>query len=450
MSTEQQIKVLSFNCWGLKYVAKDRAERIRALADVLSTSNYDIIGLQELWVHADFQTIRNTVLKHLPYSKYFYSGALGSGLALFSRFPITGSSIYPYALNGSPLDVAGGDFFVGKSITSIVIEHPVLGEVEVFNTHMYARGGETGHESMRSHRIVGALQVAKCFRASARQGRYIIATGDFNSIPTSLTLDIIRNHGGVTDAFASSHDSSLFQTEGVENPQHAVRSFGVTCDSPLNSYSAGKQLDEVASKWQGKRLDYVFMRDPLHCSESSQTLVCTHSEVVLTGRVPGRNFSYSDHFGLEVTLEIRPSSRSPGGGAVKLPPELLHNGFAPSGAPSIRSVARGPSFTTATELHTGSINAAISALSVAYRQARRISNLQLAGFVGCVIAAVGLIVGSAWQPWSAINPLVVLVGVVLGWGGGTLLYAGFIFGNYETNMLVNAIEELEMLRSQRE
>lgn len=124
------------SCRGLKYVAKDRVERLRALADLLSTCDYDIIALQEIWVHADFQAIRNAVLKNLPYSKYFYSGALGSGLALFSRFPITGSSIIPYHLNGSPLDVAGGDFFVGKSITSIIVEHPALGEVEVFNTHV--------------------------------------------------------------------------------------------------------------------------------------------------------------------------------------------------------------------------------------------------------------------------------------------------------------------------
>ncbi|KAG8878595.1 phospholipase C type enzyme [Tulasnella sp. 331] len=437
MSSDQQIKVLSFNCWGLKYVAKDRIERIRALADFLSTSDYDIIALQELWVQADFQAIRNAVLKSLSYSKYFYSGALGSGLALFSRFPITGSSITPYHLNGSPLDVAGGDFFVGKCLTSIIVEHPALGEVEVYNTHMYARGGETGHESMRSHRIVGALQVAKCFRASARQGRYIIAAGDFNSTPTSLTLDIIRDHGGATDTFASSHDSSLFPAEGVENPQHAIRSFGVTCDSPLNSYSAGKPLDEVATKWQGKRLDYVFIRDAIPRntnSDPSPTLICTRSEVVLTGRVPGRNFSYSDHFGLEAVLNIRlPSSQSTLESTAKLPPELLHNGFASSGAPSIRS-----------------ITTAITALSAAYRQARKVSNLQLGGFVGCVVSAAALIVGSAWQPRSALNPLLVLVGVVLGWGGGTLLYAGFIFGNYETNMLVNAIEELEMLRSQRD
>jgi hypothetical protein len=61
---------------------------------------------------------------------------LGAGLALFSRFPIIGATVQPYSLNGSPLDVAGGDWFVGKAATSIVVSHPLLGHLEVFNTHV--------------------------------------------------------------------------------------------------------------------------------------------------------------------------------------------------------------------------------------------------------------------------------------------------------------------------
>lgn len=65
-----------------------------------------------------------------------YSGALGAGLAIFSRFAIISTSIYPYSLNGAPLDVAAGDWFVGKAAASVVIVHPVLGEVQVFDTHV--------------------------------------------------------------------------------------------------------------------------------------------------------------------------------------------------------------------------------------------------------------------------------------------------------------------------
>lgn len=34
------------------------------------------------------------------------------------------------------MDVAGGDWIVGKAAASIVVTHPILGEVEFFNTHV--------------------------------------------------------------------------------------------------------------------------------------------------------------------------------------------------------------------------------------------------------------------------------------------------------------------------
>jgi sphingomyelin phosphodiesterase 2 len=64
------------------------------------------------------------------------SGALGAGLAIFSRFPIVGSSMHPYSLNGEPMDVTGGDFMVGKGAASVIIDHPILRQVQIFNTHV--------------------------------------------------------------------------------------------------------------------------------------------------------------------------------------------------------------------------------------------------------------------------------------------------------------------------
>ena len=65
-----------------------------------------------------------------------FSGALGSGLVIFSRFPILAATMHPYSLNGSPIDVIAGDWFVGKGAASVVFAHPVLGEVQLFNTHV--------------------------------------------------------------------------------------------------------------------------------------------------------------------------------------------------------------------------------------------------------------------------------------------------------------------------
>ena len=85
---ENQIRVLSFNCWsvspsklphsiniilrGLKYVSKNRKERIDGIAHELANSNHDIVALQEIWVFADYENVQKRVSKQLPHSKFFY------------------------------------------------------------------------------------------------------------------------------------------------------------------------------------------------------------------------------------------------------------------------------------------------------------------------------------------------------------------------------------------
>jgi hypothetical protein len=97
-------------------------------------------------------------------------------------------------LNGAPLDVKAGDWFVGKAAVSVVVDHPVLGHVQIFNTHvsnitffsrvtfpygpkLFAKGGEDGPEYNRAHRIVGAWEFSKLARQAAELGRYVIAVG---------------------------------------------------------------------------------------------------------------------------------------------------------------------------------------------------------------------------------------------------------------------------------
>jgi sphingomyelin phosphodiesterase 2 len=53
-------------------VAKSRAFRLKAIAEVLAKENYDVITLQEVWVQKDFELIQTSVQHTLPYTKYFY------------------------------------------------------------------------------------------------------------------------------------------------------------------------------------------------------------------------------------------------------------------------------------------------------------------------------------------------------------------------------------------
>ncbi|GJJ13208.1 hypothetical protein Clacol_007459 [Clathrus columnatus] len=409
---------------GLKYVSKNRKERISAIAEQLATSNYDIVGLQELWVSADYQWIRNKIMTQLPFSKFFYRHvtSLGAGLAIFSKYPIVAASIHPYSLNGSPLDVTGGDWYVGKSAASVVINHPVLGDVEIFNTHLYAKGGEGGPEERRAHRLVNAWELAKLVRRSAKLGRYL---GDFNNVPSALPIKLIREYTGLSDAWEDSHP--LSHNRDVLSPQQAITEYGITADSPLNSYSAGKPLDHVARKYQGKRLDYIFYRLPVTPDQVRYSLKATGCHVTFTSRVPGYNFSYSDHFGVEAHIEL-------------VPPESL------SGTAVTQSLFK----LTGNNFPNSSFSITLQALTNYYRISRSNSHFQLLIFAICLTIVLGLIISSAFLPRSWLNPIYILFTVIVSWLATTMLYSGFIYGQWEVNALTNIIEELELAGQRRE
>lgn len=120
----------------MKWLSKQREVRLRALGDRLCESDYDLICLQECWVYEDFKYIQGKVRHFLPYSHLFFAGFLGSGLAIFSRWPILSTSMFQYALNGRPTAVWRGDWYAGKGVGTALIRHHTGMEIEVFNTHV--------------------------------------------------------------------------------------------------------------------------------------------------------------------------------------------------------------------------------------------------------------------------------------------------------------------------
>jgi sphingomyelin phosphodiesterase 2 len=219
-------------------------------------------------------------------------------------------------------------------------------------------------------------------------------------------MQVIRQHTNLVDAWAQSHPTSPLQ---ARDPKEAVSAYGVTADSPLNTYSAGKPLEHYARQFMGKRLDYIFFRAPV--GKTTHALRCVDSRVVFTDPVPGHDFSYSDHFGLEATLQITNNITD-------------------------ESIAE-------TELTATEIDSVMQALTACYRFSTSRGKRELMAFVLCLIVVLGLIISSPWLPSSWANPLFMLLTVFVTWLGTTVLYEGFIYGNWERNALMNVIEELE-------
>jgi sphingomyelin phosphodiesterase 2 len=258
--------------------------------------------------------------------------------------------------------------------------------------------------------------------------------GDFNSIPTSLAMDVIRDHAQLTDGWVATHpENDSFS--GSPDPAEAIEHFGVTADSPLCTYSAGKPLDDHARQFFGKRLDYVLFRGPVQIR--GPVLRCTQTKVVFTDTVPRQSFSHSDHFGLESTFRI--SSRPPR--TISASSRGLQKADAVSGGDDISEPI------SSVHLTDESLGTMVDALTTCSRLSRQRSRKYLAFLGGSVCLLVTCIVGSAWLPRSWANPIVVLIAAVATWFGTTMLYIGFVYGRWEVNALQNIIEELEIHRS---
>ena len=139
-SRSSTLRIVSLNCWGLKYLAKYRNERLTEIGTQLVSAvpQPDIVGLQECWTQQDYNSIREKTRHFLPYGKFYHSGIFGGGLVILSRWPIEESSMVQYPLNGRPAAFYRGDWFVGKGVACARIrtgpERKDL--VEVFCTHV--------------------------------------------------------------------------------------------------------------------------------------------------------------------------------------------------------------------------------------------------------------------------------------------------------------------------
>ena len=86
--------------------------------------------------------------------------------------------------------------------------------------------------------------------------------GDFNSQPSSIPIAILRSHGSLNDSFLDTHPNANTPVSPEPSAQACLSVYGMTVDSPLNTYSAGKPIPQDVLGRGGKRLDYIFYRQP--------------------------------------------------------------------------------------------------------------------------------------------------------------------------------------------
>ena len=323
------INVITYNVFGLKFIAKFRNQRLQEIGRRLSIADPapEIVGLQECFTQEDFRSIREQTKGILPYGKFYHSGIFGGGLAILSRWPIEESSMFRYPLNGRPQAFFRGDWYVGKGVACAKIRIGPGTEdiVEVFCTHLHAPYESEPNDTYLCHRTAQAWEIARLMRGAAERGHLVIGLGDFNMVPLSFAHRLIEAHAPVKDAWRILHpDSSLGSSNHPEekkrgrtvpNAGYNLRENGAASDNVLNTWrwSQGEQkrlfkgetveVAEDTSDPNAKRLDYIFISDvEFDSGSASSTWSLAGIEVGMTERHPTIGCSLSDHFSVEAKL----------------------------------------------------------------------------------------------------------------------------------------------------
>lgn len=463
----QSINILTLNCWGLKFLAKHRRERLSEIGRQISIAQPtpEIVGLQECWTQEDYQSIREQTRATLPYGKFYFSGIFGGGLAILSKWPIVESNMHRYPLNGRPTAFFRGDWFVGKGVACARIRMGPNNEdvAEVFCTHLHAPYEREPNDSYVCHRTAQAWEIAKLMRGAAEKGHLVIGLGDFNMIPLSLAHRLITTHSPVKDVWREMHpDSSIGaaidppekeRQRPVPDVDFNVAINGTTCDSVLNTWRWSKKQQkrlrgEVDMTIEGrtkdpkaKRLDYIFVGNGVrHGSDKRKSPVWNIEDVRMgmTGRHPTLRCSLSDHFSVEATItRFQPSTDASNGVPHVQKDDGADERFEVTiGDNTLDSI---PKLTAIESLPASTYDEILAMIHSYNLRERRQRTLRLSHFVVSAFVSIGCFIAIWWSPHNYVSFLLLLVST-LGFGAGVIdgLIGGLFVGSE-----IRALKEFE-------
>ncbi len=166
-----ELKVVTFNTWLLELfgldAASDISPRRQIMVNAFNEMEADVLALREVWPHKHRQFLVDNLSEKYPYCTYdsmpaehsrrnplatvasnsTASAGIISGLMIFSKYPIENASqekdelgcITPaHTLKFSQNTPRWDEQAVHKGAIHIVIHHPTLGSIDVYNSHFDA------------------------------------------------------------------------------------------------------------------------------------------------------------------------------------------------------------------------------------------------------------------------------------------------------------------------
>ena len=274
------IRVFTLNCWGLRFISAKRRERFDAIGRYLARGDYDVVTLQEVWNEEDYLTVKAAVAEVFPHSHFFDNGIIGSGTCIFTRVPIHDATFHEFGMNGYPHKVWHGDWFGGKGLGVCQIEFKGF-DVHIYTSHYHAEYNRK-KDMYLGHRVSHGLESAQWIKLTSASADLTIYSGDFNTEPTDVPYALLRAVAPLVDSWIEVHG---------EGPG------GETCEVPGNTFTTAASLRECP---RGKRIDYVMYR-----AGPNVEAAAADCYKPLPHKIPGQEFSYSDHEAVTTTIKMR-------------------------------------------------------------------------------------------------------------------------------------------------
>jgi sphingomyelin phosphodiesterase 2 len=275
-SVASDLRVMTLNMWGIRFVSADIDARFDALAERLNAADdIDVVGLQEVWADAPRKRLLKSVADQYPHQADFQTNHGRSGLAILSRHPFVGQPRFiPFPKTGKWWKPWTGEWLGGKGIGVVQVE-TVPGPAWIFVTHLhacYANGAPGACDSDDEYGFYRGHQL-ETLRSTVNQiaaGEPALILGDFNFTTGSKYYRALTTNGVYPP---TDHDPAW---ERVEEPDVADKRIDFVWVRP------GK-----GGSWQTIKPARTVFTEPVSSSNGTLVPLSDHCAVAATLRRGG-------------------------------------------------------------------------------------------------------------------------------------------------------------------
>lgn len=169
-------------------------KRMAALGDELERRRYDLIGVQEAWRDKDAAYLAARAgLEH--YERFPRDVAIGTGLAILSRWPLEHKEQKVFSVRPSALRVTQGEWPANKGVLYAQVQTP-QGALDVYDTHLISDYDDARYYAIRLAQLYELAEEVD-LRST---GRPFVLLGDFNTAPLEAEYGVLRDLLDLEDA----------------------------------------------------------------------------------------------------------------------------------------------------------------------------------------------------------------------------------------------------------